>query len=105
MSAAISAEQLLEKLQKGEVQASQIVDVRELFEWERIHIEGSCHIPMKLLPGNIDQMSFEQDLFFVCGHGIRSEIVVHFLQELGYQQTFNVLGGFAELEPLMREID
>jgi rhodanese-related sulfurtransferase len=71
-----------------------VLDVRELFEWERGHIEGALHIPMTDLPSRLDEVSGGQTLV-VCKVGSRSAQVAAYLLEQGYN-VVNLDGGLLD---------
>ncbi|WP_028561331.1 rhodanese-like domain-containing protein [Paenibacillus pinihumi] len=92
----IEADSLLEKLDRGEIRAQQIVDVREIMEWEYYHLEGTRHIPMNTIPERIDELMGEEDLYIICAHGVRSVAVCRYLDGQGRVSLHNVAGGMAD---------
>lgn len=69
-----------------------LLDVREDWEYQQVHIEGSRHLPMGELPSRLDELNPEQVLLVLCHHGNRSQQVAAWLQSRGYK-TSNVAGG------------
>ena len=49
-----------------------ILDVREDYEWAAGHAEGALHIPMDQLPGHLDDLDPDEDLYVICRTGGRS---------------------------------
>ncbi len=86
----ISAQELAERLQSGEV--LNIVDVREDMEWEEGHIRGAKHIPLGQLPERCEELDPEQEWFVVCRSGGRSGLACELLSEAGYK-VVNMTGG------------
>ncbi|MFC4777527.1 rhodanese-like domain-containing protein [Paenibacillus sp. GCM10023252] len=91
----IEANELLAMLKDEQLKPAQIIDVRELFEWEYYHIEGSTHIPMNELPARLSELTDEQPLYIICAHGVRSAAVCRYLEEQGCSRLHNVAGGMA----------
>lgn len=70
-----------------------LIDVRELWEYETCHLEGSVHIPMGEIVARIDEIPQDQDTVIICHHGIRSAQVVRYLMSQGYENVINLTGG------------
>jgi rhodanese-related sulfurtransferase len=76
--------------QRDEVQ---ILDVREGWEWDAGHIEGSTHIPLnELLAGRMENLDQGLPVVAVCKSGNRSEVAALMLRARGYQ-AHNLEGG------------
>jgi rhodanese-related sulfurtransferase len=69
-----------------------ILDVREDYEWVAGHAEGAVHIPMDQLPGHLDQLDPDEDLYVICRTGGRSFRAAQWLVGQGYS-ALNVAGG------------
>jgi len=91
---------LLDQLENGQVEASQIIDVREDFEWEFYHLETSKLIPMNTLPVRLNELNDTLPIYIVCAHGVRSVAVCNYLEEKGYSSLHNVTGGMAAIASL-----
>lgn len=80
-----------------------LLDVRENWEFETCHINGSVLIPMNTIPGRIDDLDDDAQIVCICHHGARSMQVAHFLQGHGFEHLANIAGGIhawsAELDP------
>lgn len=72
-----------------------LLDVREPWEYETCHIEGSQLVPMRQVPQVLDQIPHDHDIIVICHHGIRSRNVCQFLEQQGYTQVTNLTGGVA----------
>jgi rhodanese-related sulfurtransferase len=71
----------------------QILDVREGWEWDAGHIEGSTHIPLnELLAGRMENLDQSRPVVAVCKTGNRSEVAALMLRARGYQ-AHNMEGG------------
>src|SRR5918992_2171872 len=71
----------------------QILDVREDWEWDAGHIDGSTHIPLnELLAGRVEDLDHARPVVAVCKTGNRSEVAALMLRARGYQ-AHNLEGG------------
>lgn len=61
----------------------EIVDVRDLEEWDAGHVEGSRHIPADELPGRVGELRSGVPVVTVCRTGRRSGAAVEALRSLG----------------------
>jgi rhodanese-related sulfurtransferase len=48
------------------------VDVREKWEYDTTHIEGSVLIPLREIPANLARLEAASELVLFCHHGMRS---------------------------------
>ncbi len=85
------------------VQPVTILDVRESWEYERVHLPDCLHIPMDDLRERLDELDREQTYVILCHHGNRSLQVAAFLQNRGFRDVINLAGGIeawsVSLEP------
>lgn len=89
----ISAAQLASKLQQ---ESPLLLDVREAWEYEICHIDGSVNIPMGQIPGQLEQLRQLQtadETVVICHHGIRSQQVINYLQQQSAKTLINLDGG------------
>ena len=68
----ITSEELLNKLPKV-----QLIDIREPYEHEDGHIEGSINIPMSDFLEKLDELSRTKQIIIYCNTGRRSKPVVY----------------------------
>ncbi|HYO61340.1 MAG TPA: rhodanese-like domain-containing protein [Actinomycetota bacterium] len=68
------------------------LDVREPFEWDAGHVEGSLHIPMGEMEGRWEEVPREGRVVVVCHLGQRSALVANFLRQQGVD-AHNLEGG------------
>jgi rhodanese-related sulfurtransferase len=93
----VTPKKMLEWVENGESEPKQIIDVRELFEWEYYHLEGSTLIPMNEIPSRMSELDDTRPIYIVCAHGVRSVAVCNYLEEQGYSNLRNVSGGMAAI--------
>lgn len=71
----------------------QLIDVRELHEFESANLEGE-HIPMSEVPDNLERIRKEGKVIIHCRSGKRSGQIVQFLEKNhGYTNLYNLQGG------------
>jgi rhodanese-related sulfurtransferase len=89
-----------------ELDAWQVVDVREPWELERASIrhERFCctAIPMATIPLRQSELQRDKKLLIMCRTGGRSTQVANFLVQNGFEQVYNLQGGITAWS---REID
>ena len=76
-----------------------LVDVREVEEFETLHLEGAQNLPLSQLADIYDQLDKEQLHYVICKSGMRSARACQFLEEHGYK-VINVQGGMTAFENL-----
>lgn len=80
-----------ELLDVGEV--GLFVDVREPWEYQRAHIEGSTLIPLREIPTNLARFRDAKEVIVFCHHGMRSLDAVAWLRRQGIQRARSMSGG------------
>jgi len=84
------------------------LDVREPYEWEGGHVEGSVHIPIGQIQRRFEELDRARPIVVVCQVGQRSALVADFLTAQGYV-AHNLEGGLqdwaAEGLPLTSGVD
>lgn len=88
----ITAEELKELIDSNT--AIVLIDVREEYEFDEDNLEGKL-IPLGELPDRIDELEEfkDQDIYIHCRSGARSARAKQFLEQSGYENVHNVLGG------------
>ena len=76
-----------------------LVDVREVDEFEALHLEGAHNLPLSQLADSYNQLDKDQLHYVICKSGMRSARACQFLAEQGYK-VINVQGGMTTLEEL-----
>lgn len=70
-----------------------LLDVREPWEYELAHVDGSLHIPMGEVQGKLEELNSGCTYVVMCHHGRRSQQVATYLAAQGFQQVSNLAGG------------
>lgn len=76
-------------------QPPQLLDVREIGEFESGHIPNAVHCYVGFLQDNIDELPFDkkQPVVITCGVGHRAGVGVSILLKAGFKDVRNLLGG------------
>ncbi len=90
-----------DKLARGEKFV--FVDVREKWEYDTTHIEGSVLIPLREIPGNLARLEAADEVVLFCHHGMRSLDAAAWLRSQGVKGARSMAGGIdrwsAEIDP------
>jgi rhodanese-related sulfurtransferase len=71
-----------------------LLDVREPWEFQTAHIEGSKSIPMAEVPARaFNELDEEDNIVVLCHHGARSLSVAVWLRNQGFDKAQSVVGG------------
>ena len=70
-----------------------IIDVREPWEWDIAHLEGSDLIPLSTLPARVEALDPSRAYALLCHHGMRSEMAANWMAQHGFTQLINIDGG------------
>jgi adenylyltransferase/sulfurtransferase len=70
-----------------------LVDVREPFEWDIVHVDGARHVPLRDLPARLRELDGHADVLVYCHHGTRSRQAVELLRAAGFSKVRSVRGG------------
>lgn len=70
-----------------------VLDVREPWEVEICSLAGSIHVPLRLLPEQLERLNPERPLVVLCHHGMRSLQAVMWLRRNGFDRATNLAGG------------
>ena len=76
-----------------------VLDVREVDEFESLHLEGARNLPLSQLADTYEQLDKDQLYYVICKSGMRSARACQFLAEQGYD-VINVQGGMTVFENL-----
>ena len=91
------------RLERGE--KFLFVDVREKWEHEASHIDGSVLIPMREIPAHLRRLAEERDIVLFCHHGMRSLDAAAWLRSQGVEGARSMAGGIErwsiEVDPLV----
>jgi len=79
------------------------VDVREPWEYQTSHIEGSVLIPLREIPANLPRLEAAGEVVLFCHHGMRSMDAAAWLRSQGVQGARSMAGGIdrwaTEIDP------
>jgi rhodanese-related sulfurtransferase len=70
-----------------------LLDVREPWEYQTCHIDGSVLIPMNTIPARQEELDPDAPVVCICHHGMRSMQVAAFLERQGFTEVINLAGG------------
>jgi rhodanese-related sulfurtransferase len=70
---------------------AEVIDVREPQEYLAGHVPGAKLIPMRQLPGRLEEIE-QRPVYVVCASGNRSLAVTNYLRDAGYE-AHSVAGG------------
>ena len=85
------------KIRELAEQGAFILDVREQEEWDAGHIIDAHHVPLSELRKRMDEIPKDQPVYIHCRSGQRSYTAVLVLQHHGYDQVYNISGGYMGL--------
>lgn len=98
----LTAQELNSWLNDGERNTPVLLDVREPWEFETCHIDGSVSMPMSTVPNNLKELDTEQPIICICHHGVRSMQVGMYLEQQGFPRVINLTGG---VDAWARQVD
>lgn len=82
-----------------------LLDVREPWEYQHCHIDGSVHVPMGAIPARFNELDPDAEVVVICHHGGRSAQVGMFLERQGFKHVINLASGVAgwaaQVDPTM----
>ena len=70
-----------------------LLDVREQYEYDICHIEGSLLIPLSTVPQHLSDLPKDKNIVILCHLGMRSASAVNYLKANGFEKVSNLLGG------------
>lgn len=73
--------------------APTIVDVREQWEYDLVHLPVSMLIPLNTLAARAKDMDPSRSYALLCHHGMRSEMAANWLMQQGFSRLINIDGG------------
>ena len=87
----ISVDELERRINEGITE--QLVDVRRPGEWTSGHIKQAVHIPLNKLRENAGRLNPDKRIIAICAGGYRSSAATSVLEQQGFLQITNVVGG------------
>ena len=79
-----------------------LLDVREAWEYEIVHLKDAKQIPLGALPKQASLLNPYAEIVVYCHKGMRSLDAAHLLQQLGFKWVKSLVGG---IDRWAREID
>lgn len=76
----------------AEARSAQVIDVREPYEREAGHIEGTRHIELTQLSGAAESIDRARPVIFYCRAGTRSQMAALAFREAGFE-AYTMSGG------------
>ncbi len=74
-----------------------IIDVREQYEFNKGHIIGAINIPLGQIRERINKIPKDKPVYLHCRTGQRSYNAALILQNIGYNNVYNITGSFLGL--------
>ncbi len=71
----------------------QLIDVREVDEYEAGHLPDAVNIPMSEFQARSDEIAMDKPLVLVCASGARSGMVAEFMTASGHDDVYNLIDG------------
>ena len=85
-----STSELKELVDKGNCQ---IIDVREIPEYESVRIKNSKLVPLSMFEEKINLIDKHYPVYLQCGVGKRAQKAAEYLSTLGYENLYVIEGG------------
>ena len=73
-----------------------LLDVREQWEFDIVHLPDSILIPLAALAQRLDELDPQRTTVVICHHGIRSHTAGLLLERSGFRDVINLAGGLDE---------
>lgn len=87
----LSATELAARL--GSSTPPRVLDVREQWEYDIAHLEGSQLIPLTELQATVPTLDKSAEYVLLCHHGMRSEMAAQWMAAQGFSKVYNLAGG------------
>jgi rhodanese-related sulfurtransferase len=99
----ITPREVSERIERGD--KFLLVDVREKWEYEAAHIEGSLLVPLRDVGLCLERLRAAGDVVCMCHHGVRSMDAAAWLRSKGVAGARSMAGGIdrwtTEVDPLV----
>jgi NADPH-dependent 2,4-dienoyl-CoA reductase/sulfur reductase-like enzyme/rhodanese-related sulfurtransferase len=80
------------------------IDVRDVFAFEKSHVEGALHIPLELLPQQLPAGSPDQFILVYDETGKKGHQALRTLKGAGFSNVVNLSGGHTSLQRQARAV-
>lgn len=78
------------------MESIELIDVRDMDEWEAGHIDGVRHVPLELFRADPEAVLVGDTTFvFVCATGVRMQ-AAKLSERFGYDRVYSLEGGTKE---------
>lgn len=89
----VGLEEFQTKVERGE--KLNILDVRELDEYEECHIPNVKHIPLGEVENRYHELKKDDEIYLLCHSGRRSGLAGEILANQGFKKLMNVVPGMS----------
>ena len=92
----ISYQKMKEMINKSKIY---LIDVRRSQEFEEGHLDGAINIPVYNIKQNIEKLvkNKDENIILYCSSGYRSKEAKDILEDLGYENVYNLEGGLDKI--------
>ena len=80
------------------------VDVRDIFAFEKSHVEGALHLPLEILPQKLDELPTNSTIVVYDETGKKGHQALRTLIGAGFENVINISGGHTSLQRQARAI-
>lgn len=81
-----------------------IIDIRDVFAWQKSHIEGAIHLPLELLPQQLKTIDSNRSVLIVDETGKKGHQALRILVGAGFKEAINLSGGSVSLQRHARAV-
>lgn len=96
-----SVQQVREFLQKKSAKEYNLVDVRQLGEYEAGHLPGATLIPVRQIEERFKELDPQKPTITYCAAGVRSRAAAAALMNAGFKEVYSMSGGINAWEGLV----
>ena len=86
----VNVDKVRELVENNEI----IIDVREIYEFEKGHIKGAINIPLSELRERMNEIPIDKPVYLHCRTGQRSYNAALALRNMGFHNIINITGSF-----------
>lgn len=80
------------------------IDVRDVFAYEKSHVEGALNIPLEILTTKLNELPKNKLIYVYDQTGKKGHQALRTLIGAGFAKVFNVSGGFSSLAGYVRAV-
>lgn len=80
------------------------MDVRDVFSFDKAHVDGAVNIPLELLSSTLDRLPKDQLILVYDKTGKQGHQALRILTGAGFEKVLNVSGGFISLSNYTRSV-